>query len=454
MMLQQKSGGTGKNHIPRLLKLAGPMILSTSTITMMQIVDTIILSHYSSQAIAAIGPSSMAVILFQGFLFGTTGFAGTFVAHNHGRGNSQGVFSSAWLGIYSALASGIIALAIAWPVAQLFLLAGHEQQVAHDERSYFLICMVGSFFPVFGAAMAGWLSGIGRPVVVTVITFISFAVNALLTWGMVLGEWGFPRMGISGAALATVLAQSVAAFLYVIVFARAGGFGNRLARIFELTEFRRFLSLALPMGLRISGELLAWTLFLVVVGRLGTVELAASSIAFRINGTAFFPALGLGQAAGILVGHARGAGRDDEVPAIAWQSLAICEAWMLAMAVLFATASGPLVSVFAGSGPDAPQIIATGALLMKFVAVYCVLDAANVVLGCVLASAGETRWIARTFSIYTALFLLLLWMIDWMMPSLVLEWTLATLFVCCTALVWALRFRSGEWKNKQLLRRA
>lgn len=453
-MLQQKTKSARKNHIPRLLKLAGPMILSTSTITMMQIVDTIILSHYSSQAIAAIGPSSMAVILFQGFLFGTTSYAGTFVAHNHGRGNSQGVLSSAWLGIYCALVSGIIALVIAWPIAQLFLLAGHEQQVAHDERSYFLICMMGSFFPVFGAAMTGWLSGIGRPAVVTVITFISFAANAPLTWGMVLGEWGFPRMGISGAALATVLAQFVAAVFYVAVFSRAGGFGNRCAKLFQPAEFWRFLTLAMPMGLRISGELLAWTLFLVVVGRLGTVELAASSIAFRINGTAFFPALGLGQAAGILVGHARGAGRDDEVPAIAWQSLAICEVWMLAMAVLFATASGPLVSIFAGSGPDAPEIIATGALLMKFVAVYCMLDAANVVIGFVLAAAGETRWIARTFSICSGIFLVVLWLIDWMMPSLVLEWTLATLFVCCTALIWSLRFKSGVWKSKQLLREA
>lgn len=454
MIVQQKANGTRKNHIPNLLRLAGPMILSASTITMMQVIDTIVLSHYSSHAIAAIGPSSMAVILFQGFLFGTTGYAGTFVAHNYGQGNRQGVFSSAWLGIYSAVAAGCIALAIAWPVAQLFLLAGHEQQVAHDERSYFLICMMGSFFPVFGAAMAGWLSGIGRPVVVTVITFISFGVNALLTWGLVLGEWSFPRLGISGAALATVLAQAMAAVLYAVVFTRAGGVGNRSARIFQPAEFRRFLSLAMPMGFRISGELLAWTLFLVVVGRLGTVELAASSIAFRINGTAFFPALGLGQAAGILVGHARGAGRDHEVPAIAWQSLAICEVWMLVMAVLFAAFSGPLVSIFAGSGPDASQIVATGALLMKFVAVYCVLDAANVVLGCVLASAGETRWIARTFSAYSGLFLLLLWLIDWMAPSLVLEWALATLFVCCTALVWAVRFRSGEWKNKQLLRGA
>ncbi len=439
------------NHIPRLLKLAGPMILSTSAITMMQIIDTIVLSYDSSQAVAAIGPSSMAVILFQGFLFGTAGYAGTFVAHNYGHGNHQGVVSSAWLGIYTALASGIVAVLVAWPLTQLFLLTGHELQVARDEQTYFWICMVGSFFPVFGSALAGWLSGIGRPALVTAVTFISLLVNALLAWGLVLGEWGLPRMGIAGAAIATVTAQLIGALLYAFLFARAGGFRNSAARRLNRVEFRRFLSLAAPMGLRISGELAAWTLFLVMVGRLGTVELAASTIAFRINGIAFFPALGLGQAAGILVGHARGAGKDDEVPAIAWQSLAVCEAWMLLMATMFATAAEPLFSIFAGSSPDSAGIIATGTLLMKFVAVYCVFDAANVMIGCVLASAGETRWIARTFAIGSAIFITMLWLIDCTMPGLVAEWRLATCFVFCTALVWLLRFRAGHWREIKII---
>jgi len=428
------------------------MILSTSAITMMQIIDAIVLAQHSSEAVAAIGPSGLAVILFQGFLFGTAGYAGTFVAHSHGRGDDQGVRASAWLGIHTALFSGIAALAVAWPISQLFQLAGHEPLVARDERLYFLICMAGAFFPVLGGALAGWLSGIGRPIIVTGVTFISLAVNALLAWGLVLGEWGLPPMGIAGAAVATVTAQAVAAVLYAILFAKAGGCAEAVARRFNWVEFRHFLSLAMPMGLRISGELVAWTLFLVVVGRLGTLELAASSIAFRINGMAFFPALGLGQAAGILVGHARGAGRDSDVAAIGWQSLLVCEIWMLAMAVLFATASVPLMSIFAGNGPESARIVATGSLLMKFVAFYCLFDAANVVIGCVLASAGDTRWIARTFLVSSGVFLALLWLIDRVIPGLVTEWTLATTFVFATAVIWSLRFRAGAWKRIKMLR--
>jgi multidrug resistance protein, MATE family len=438
-------------HVPRLLKLAAPMILSTSAITLMQIIDAVVLSRHSNEAVAAIGPSGMAVILFQGFLFGTAGYAGTFVAHNHGSGDSSGVRASAWLGIHTALVSGILALLLAWPIAQLFLLAGHQPLVARDEVSYFWICMAGSFFPVLSSALSGWLSGIGRPVVVTAVTFLSLLVNALLAWGLVLGVWGLPRMGIAGAALATVAAQMVSALLFLVLFARSGGLTDRASRRWSWQDYRHFLSLAAPMGLRISGELVAWTFFLVVIGRLGTSELAASSIAFRINGLAFFPALGLGQAAGILVGHARGAGEDDDIPAITLQSLAVCEVWMLGMAALFALCSAPLIALFAGAGAASVQIVETGSLVMKFVAFYCIFDAANIVLGCVLASAGDTRWIARTFFVCTGVFLVLLWMVSRFANSLVAVWTLGTLFVFVTAVVWLLRFRAGGWRAIRVL---
>jgi len=288
-------------------------------------------------------------------------------------------------------------------------------------------------------------------VLVTAVTFFSFVINAVLAWGLVLGVWGFPRLGIAGAALATVIAQAVAAFLYLLLFSRSGGLKDKVAARFRWPELKNFLKLAMPMGLRISGELAAWTLFLVVIGRLGTVPLAASSLAFRINGMAFFPALGLGQAAGVLVGHARGAGKDHEVPAITWQALAVCELWMLGMSLLFVLCPGPLMSFFVGSGPESGQVVETGILLLKFVAFYCLFDAANVTIGCVLASAGDTHWIARSFFICGVGFLILLGLIDRFSPSLVAEWTLATSFVFLTALLWLLRFKGERWKGTKVL---
>jgi len=439
-------------HVPSLLRLAGPMILSSSTVTLMQLIDALVLSRHSSQAVAAMGPASMAVILFQGVLWGVSGYAGTFVAHHHGAGNPDGELKSAWLGLHATWIAGVVALVFAWPLTFLFCLAGHEPGVLWDERAYFGICMAGSVFPVAGAALSGWLSGIGRTKVVTVVSFASFGMNAVLAWAFVLGRMGMPRWGIGGAALATVASQMVATALYLALFARAGGFGDRAVRAMKRTEFVHFLKLAVPMGLRIAGELVSWTLFLVFVGRLGTVELAASSIAFRINGMAFFPALGLGQAAGILVGQARGAGRDDQVPAIGWQSLAVGEAWMLVMGSMFLLLSRPLMSAFAGNGPEGAAIVECGVVILRFIAFYCLFDAANVMIGYALAAVGDTHWIARAFFAFSGVFLGLLWLADRLHPDLILEWTLVTCFVFATALTWSIRFHSGRWRRISVLR--
>jgi multidrug resistance protein, MATE family len=439
-------------HVPALLKLAGPLILSSSTITLMQIIDALILSRHSSQAVAAMGPSSLAVVLFQGLLWGTSGYAGTFVAHQFGANSQEGVRKSAWLGIHTSWISGVFAVVTAWPLARLFLLAGHELTVTQDEMSYFAICMAGSFFPTLCAALAGWLSGIGRTGAVTAVTVTSFFVNALLAWALILGHWGAPRLGIAGAAISTVAAQMVACALYVVLFARSGGFGDREARKIVWMEYSHFLRLAVPLGLRISGELVAWTFFLVFVGRIGTAELAASSIAFRINGSAFFPALGIAEAAGILVGQARGAGRDQDVAAIGWQSLAVCEIWMLVMAGVFLGFSREFVSAFAGTGLESVLIVACGVVILRFVAFYCLFDAANVMIGYVLSSAGDTRWVARTFFMFSGGFLIALALLDHFHPRLTWEWGLATAFVFGTAITWSIRFQSGAWKRIQVLR--
>ena len=181
--------------LPPLLKLAGPLILSSSSIPVMQLIDALLLARHSSEAIAAIGPSSLALILFHGLMFGAAGYAGTFVAHNHGRDDAGGVLASAWLGIHTALFLGALALAIAWPGAQVFGLVGHDPEVARGEGVYLLICMAGSVFPVLASALAGWLARIGRTMIVAWVTIAALAVNVILDWELILGDGGLPRPG-------------------------------------------------------------------------------------------------------------------------------------------------------------------------------------------------------------------------------------------------------------------
>jgi MATE family multidrug resistance protein len=427
------------------------MVLSSSAVTLMQLVDALVLSRHSQAAVAAMGPASLMVILVQGLLFGTSGYAGTFAAHHFGAKDESGLRRSAALGLRFSLRAGLAALLLAWPLAAIFRWSGHAPAVVADEISYASICLAGSFFPVLGAAFAGWLSGIGKPGLVTATSFLTLVVNAALAWGLVLGRGGLPHLGMAGAAWATVIAQALGCAIYAVLLVREGAFSVAADRRVEAAEFRRFLRLAFPLGLRISGEVFAWTAFLVFLGRIGQAELAASSIAFRINGAAFFPAMGLGQAAGVLVGQARGAGRDDDVPSIGWQATALCELWLAAMAAVFLAFPGTLVGWFAGSGPQAASTIHAGVVILRFVSFYCLFDAGNVVLGWALSSAGDTAWIARTFALFSAVFVACLVGVDRFAPGIAAEWSLATIFVAATALTWAVRFHRGSWRTARVV---
>ncbi|MDY0301436.1 MAG: AAA family ATPase [Trichlorobacter sp.] len=122
--------------------------------------------------------------------------------------------------------------------------------------------------------------------------------------------------------------------------------------------------------------------------------------------------------------------------------------------IVFAFYPGQLVALFAGSGAEAAEIIKIGIITMRFVAFYCLFDAANVVISSILAAVGETSWLARTFFICTCVFMVLLWGVDLFMPDLILEWALATAFVFITAVLWFFRFKKGVWRQQQVLRQS
>lgn len=437
------------SHVRNLLKLCGPLVLSNCAVTAMQLIDAVVLAHHSADSVAAMGPSGMAVILVQSLVFGTVGYAGVFCAHAHGAGNAAGVRRAAWLGLHPAWMSGLLLALLGWPLGSLFFHLGHAPGVATDEAIYFRLLVSTTLFVGIGAALSGWLSGMGRTRLLTGVQLASFALNGLLAWMLVLGRLGAPALGMKGAAIATLTAQAFTALALLALFLREGGFSDPQGRRIDLPALRRFLSLAIPQGGKIALELLAWTAFLFFVGRLGTDPLAASSIAFRINGMAFFPLLGLGQATAILVGQARGAGRDHEVPAIGWQALVLGEAWMLVFVVLFLTVPQEFTGLFLGD--SSPEVARLCQGLLIFVAVYSIFDAANVIFACVLSAAGDTRWTLKLFLVATGIFLAGLFCLDATGPTLERIWSLATLFVFGTALCWLIRFRAGTWRRCQVL---
>lgn len=442
----------------QILRLAGPLILSMTGLLVMQFVDGIYLAWYSAEAVAAVGPAGMTAFIVSSLVMGAAGYTSTLTAHYYGARQYAKIGPAVWQGVWFALVSGAAAASLAPLGRHVFAWVGHAPQVQEYEYTYFSIMCYGMPISLLATALSGFFSGRGSNVTLMLIQVVGLVVNALLAYALVFGKWGFPACGVAGAAWATVSAQSVIAVLLGGRFLRRRHrrqYGTWSGRAYDRDMMHRLVRFGLPGGFRFSIEIAAWTVFLFFVGRIGTLELASTSIAWRINGVAFFPIVGLSEAIRTLVGQAQGQGRVEESVRVTVQGVLLSEAWMVAAAALFVVAPRPLYHLFQDANAVDPSqfaaIVETGVVLLRFVAVYCLLDALNIVFSGMLQAAGDTRWTLWMALVMHGIFLAGLIIADTLKLGLYAEWSMATVFVMAIALVWLWRFRSGAWKQIRVI---
>ena len=439
----------------RILQLAFPLIFINVGIMIMQFIDALFLAWYSPEAIAAVVPAGMASFLLVSACIGTAGYTGTFVAHYMGSGQQEQMHHALWQGIYVALASSVIVAAIGFFARPLMSLAGHAPAVIELEAQFFEIMCWGSVFGIVSSALSGYYSGQSRTRILMATQLCGIAINIVLDYVLIFGHWGFPRMGIRGAAIATIAGQLATCLLLCVVYIIGIDKTVVLKRIvaFNQSMMLRLLKFGLPSGIRFAFEMLAWTLFLFIVGRIGTQEQAASNIVFRINGFAFFPIIGIAQAVAIMVGQAQGS-RDSRLSfRITVTGMVLAESWMVLAAIAFFVVPNVLLNMFTGNSDVATSMVMThiGVVLLRFVAIYCLLDAFNIVMVSVLQAAGDTRFTMIVSIVAHGVLLSALFIVDHFHGGLYVEWLIATVFVVVTALIWLWRFSRGAWRTMEVV---
>jgi MATE family multidrug resistance protein len=223
----------------------------------------------------------------------------------------------------------------------------------------------------------------------------------------------------------------------------------------------RLLRFGIPAGLQWWFDTLAWTVFLVVIGWMGAVELSATSIAFAINTVAFVPMLGFGQAVMVLVGQHLGANQPRRATRATWAGFILTWTYMSSVAALYYWKPELFVKWFSGSSITAedPQLAErvsqVTCWLLQFVAAYCLFDSMNIIFSSALRGAGDTVAVTR-ISAGLALPLLVIpswasWYWNW---GLGVAWMWATIYVIVLALVFLRRFLKGDWQLMRVIESA
>jgi len=441
-----------------LLQIAVPLILSSGSISLMHVVDRIFLTWYSPDALAAALPAGIMSWTLLSLPVGLAAYVNTFVAQYDGAGKPERVSQALWQGVFTALATGLVITAMAPLAGPLFHWIGHGGEVERLEVIYFSTLCLGALPVILVAALSCFFSGRGKTMVVLWVSLAGTLVNLGLDWCLIFGQGPFPQLGILGAALATIAGQLVSLLLYVVLLLRPGVQRKYQIMVhcrFDAVLLRRYLRYGLPNGLRMLIDIMAFTIFVMLVGRLDRDSLAATTLVFNINTLSFLPMIGLGTAIMTLVGRRVGEGRAQLAVRTTYLAFGISSVYMIGFAAAYLFLPNLLVAPYAAySDPDQfQQIRELVVVLLRFAAVFAFFDAMLIVFSSAVQGAGDTRF-SLVFTFITSLLVMILPTIlaMYFFPgSVVACWWACTAFIVVMGIGFLVRFRGGRWKSMQVI---
>jgi MATE family multidrug resistance protein len=290
------------------------------------------------------------------------------------------------------------------------------------------------------------------------VNLATTVVNLVLDYVLIFGHWGFPELGIRGAALATVAAGIFSLLVFFVLLISGGKdsiYHTKKGWRFDKDLFMRLLRFGFPSGMQFFLEIAGFTGFVLVVGRLGTTSLAATNIAFNINTLAFMPMIGCGIAISVLVGQYLGAQKAHVAKTAVYSGFHLTFGYMAVIAALYVMAPDLFVAPFAHRADPAgfAEIYAHSVILLRFIAVYSLFDAMNIIFCHAIKGAGDTRFV-MLMTVILSVFVLILPVyvaVEILETGLLVAWVFATAYVALLGITFYARFLGGKWESMRVI---
>lgn len=372
---------------PAVLKLAAPAVAMMACNFSFNLIDSIWVGRLiGPAALAAVSTAGfyvwVALNLAEMFEIGLTAVA----ARRHGEGAPEAAARAAAAAVVFALIAGVAVSATGILLAnfmfRLMAVPAEVAQLGHDYLSTWLLGapLVFGFFAIEATFRA---SGDTRTpfLMLAGSVVISIALDPLL----IAGVGPFPRLGVEGAALASVMVRGVGFLLGLAIALRRGLLGV------AAPDWK-----AVPAILRVGAPLsLAGVLLSVIymwltrfTSRFGTPALAALGIGHKMEGLGFIAISGFALAASALVGQNLGAGQEARAREAVRLTIGYCLAVTVTTAIAFLLIPARLVSLFTSD----PLVIADGVLYLRVIAFAQIAQSFELILEGALAGAGYTFW--------------------------------------------------------------
>ena len=370
-------------------RLAVPVVMAQVGLMLMGVVDTLMVSRVSADALAAVALGNLYFTSLMLPAAGTLMVLDAVVSQALGAGDFDAAARAVQRGFIMAAGIAVLMSVVLYPANAVMTLLHQPPHLVPIAASYVRISILAALPFLAFVVLRQSLQAMKRMRVMLVVIVLANVLNAALNWVFIYGHLGSPAMGAPGSAWATVASR----WLMALLLLGCGWGALRSALVpwrpetLHSAPLRAMLRLGLPIAFMQALEYGAFAAIGVLMGVLGTTQMAAHQIAINLASLTFMVPLGIGAAAAVRVGHAAGAGDGDAARESARAGIVCGAGFMGVTAALLLIAPGAIAALYA---PDL-RVAALASALLPVAGVFQVFDGVQAVCAGVLRGLGDTR---------------------------------------------------------------
>lgn len=446
-------GITSKMLYTDVIRIAWPSFIELTLTQLTSMVDLMMVGRLGPWAITAVGltvqPKFLLMTMFVAMNVGATAL----VARYRGAGKPEKANDILRQGLLLTFVLSLVASILGYIYSEPLIrfMGASDLETLQGGTIYLQIQMIGFVFMALTTTITATLRGVGHTRIAMIYNLVSNVVNVILNYVLINGYFGFPRLELAGASLATIIGQGVGFVLALLTVLKGKHYLKlKLRDGFrpQINHLRNIFAIGIPAMIEQVVMRMGMIVYAKTVASLGTIVYATHQIGMNIQALSFMSGQAFAVAATSLVGQSLGRKRSDMAESYSNHTRRVGMITSFVLAGIFFFFGPQIVAFYT----DDPQIIAQGARILKLVAFIQPFQSSQFILAGALRGAGDTRATAvisfmTVFLVRPSLAMLLIhtlgWGLDGAWIALVADQLLRSLLVL-------IRYNSGKWKKTEV----
>jgi putative MATE family efflux protein len=434
-----------------ILILAVPMIISNLLQTAFNVVDMIWVGRLGASALAAVAMSGQILMVVMFIMIGVGVGTTAKVSRAIGEKNRPKADNVAMQSLIMGLIGSIVLAVIGYYLSPWLLkILGARPDVVALGTGYLQITFIGVIVMFYGFLISAILQGAGDAVTPMLILAVATIINLILDPILIFGFSFIPKLGVNGAAWATVISRAIGSAVALDVLFRGRSRIHVQMEYFKVDwkTIGSILMIGLPSSVQMTLRGVVGIVLIAVIASFGTYAVAAYGAGLELLMIAMMPGFALSMAAGTMVGQNLGAKLPERASLSAWITVGYYSIFMLFMCAIFLLFAPYLIMLF----NTEPEVVRIGSNYLHILGVGTIFIAPALILGRSMSGAGDTipPMIITFITLWVVQIPLAIFLSRLSVLGLNGVWVAILFAYLAQAVMTMIWFQIGKWKEKRV----